>query len=132
MSFHAVPPGVTMPKGVRAPGALVIGRSATIHGGIDARGPVHVAPGAHVDGEIRAVGDVIIGARAFVGGGIRAEGRVVLQEGCRVAGEVDAADDCVARPGARAWKLRVGGDLHLHGVAAPTQDAQVKGRTLNQ
>lgn len=116
-----------VPKGVRAPGPLLLAAGARVMGDVEARGSVHLARGAHVAGAIRAMGDVILGAGASVMGDVRAEGRIVVQGGASVTGAADAAGDAHLMPRAKVAHLDVGGDLHVaQPVTAPK--VRVRGR----
>lgn len=125
---HVVRNDALLPKGLRAPGPLLIGRGAKIHGSIHARGFVHVAAGAIVAGDVHAYGDVILCAGAMIAGTVRAEGSVTLLHDAKVIGQVDAAADATIRRGARCGGIHTGGDLWL---SAPGNLGQlrVQGRT---
>lgn len=133
-AFSATPAHVhvvhgDVPKGLRAPGPVLLGHGANVAGDVEARGSVHLARGAHVGGAIRAMGDVILGAGATVMGGVRAEGRVVVQGGASVTGAIDAAGDVHLMPRSKVADLVVGGDLHVaQPVTAPK--VRVRGRVF--
>lgn len=110
---HVVRNGAVLARGVRAPGPLVVGRGARVHGSVHARGFVHLAAGALVAGDVHAYGDVVVGAGATIVGVLRAEGSVTLLHDANVVGGIDAAHDVTVRRGARCGSLACGGDLWL-------------------
>lgn len=118
-----------VPRGIRAPGPVILAPHARVMGDIHARGEVHLSRGASVGGSIRAMGGVILGAGSSVAGGVRAEGSVLMQRGAIVSGELDAAGDVRLAPRARVARLHVGGDLHV-GQPVMAPQVRVRGRTF--
>lgn len=102
-----------VPRGIRAPGPVLLAPGARVMGDLHARGEVHLGRGASVAGDIHAIGDVILGAGSSVAGDVRAEGGVRILGGAIVTGAIDAAGDVRLAARARVGTLHVGGDLHV-------------------
>ncbi len=109
---NAVVPGLVVRDAERH---LIIGRGATVQGGIDHAGSVTLGPHVKVFGSVRSGRSLTLAPGAKVKGALQCDGRIVIQSRCVVDGDITGEADVLLLGTSRVGHVRSKGDIIIVG-----------------